>query len=73
MDSVSLSVAIGPLAIYDLLSTHKPIGKSLKGKSTFLISTGTDPELPEGFEIPFKLTSEYFEMRYQKAFYLAVK
>ena len=56
----------------DLLSTHKHIGKSLKGKSTFLISTGTDPTLPEGFETPFKRTSEYFDMQYQKSFYLVV-
>jgi multimeric flavodoxin WrbA len=53
----------------DLLNIHKTIGKSLKGKSTYLISSGSAAELPEGFEIPFRLTSKYFEMKYQKAFY----
>jgi len=54
----------------DLLSTHQSIGKSLKGKKTFLIASGTDTDLPFGFEIPFRMTSEYFEMSYEKAFYL---
>lgn len=55
----------------ELLSTYKPIGRSLKGKKTYLISTGSDPELPPGFEIPFKLTSEYFEMEFVKSYYQA--
>lgn len=54
----------------ELLSTHKALGKALKGKSTYLISTGSDAELPVGFETPFKLTSEYFGMNYVRAFYL---
>jgi multimeric flavodoxin WrbA len=57
----------------DLLSTHKSIGRSLKGKKTFLISTGSDPALPPGFEEPFRLTSEYFEMVYQQTYYKSVK
>ena len=57
----------------ELLSTHKPLGKALKGKRTYLISTGSESELPLGFETPFKLTSEYFEMNYIKAFYLPIK
>lgn len=52
----------------DLLRT--PEGRALKGKKTYLIATGSDPELPPGFETPFRLTSEYFEMDYQRAFYL---
>jgi multimeric flavodoxin WrbA len=50
----------------ELLSTHKPLGKALKGKKIYLISTGSESELPPGFETPFKLTSEYFEMNYIK-------
>jgi multimeric flavodoxin WrbA len=57
----------------DLLSTYKTIGKALKGKSTYLISTGTDRELPEGFEVPFRLTSDYFDMKYEKSFYKVIK
>ena len=57
----------------ELLSTHKPLGKALQGKRTFLISSGYDAELPPGFEVPFKMTSEYFKMEYVKAFYLVCK
>lgn len=57
----------------DLLSTHKSIGKALKGKKTYLISTGADPELPEGFEVPFRLTSKYFDMNYERSFYKMVR
>ncbi len=67
-----------PLKIFfdrltDLLTTYKPIGKSLSGKSTYLLSTGSDADLPEGFEVPFRLTSEYFGMVFKKSFYKAVK
>jgi multimeric flavodoxin WrbA len=67
-----------PLKIFfdrltDLLTTYKTIGKSLKGKSTFLIATGSDADLPEGFEVPFRSTSEYFGMVFKKSFYKAVK
>ncbi len=67
-----------PLKIFfdrltDLLTTYKTIGKSLNGKRTYLISTGSDAELPEGFEVPFRLTSEYFGMAFEKSFYKAVK
>lgn len=54
----------------DLLYAHKAICKKLKGKSAYLIATGSDSELPEGFEIPFRRTSEYFEMNFKKSFYL---
>jgi multimeric flavodoxin WrbA len=57
----------------ELLSTHKPLGKALKGRQTYLIATGSDLDLPPGFEIPFKLTSEYFEMTYVRALYLPSK
>jgi multimeric flavodoxin WrbA len=57
----------------DLISSHKQLGRSLKGKKTFLIATGSDLTLPNGFEEPFKLTSEYFEMSYQGAIYQCVK
>ena len=56
----------------DLLSTYKSIGKNLKGKKTYLISTGSSPELPDGFEVPFRLTSAYFDMTYEKSFYKAI-
>lgn len=55
----------------ELLTTHKPIGKALRGKSVLLVATGSDSALPEGFEIPFQKTAEYFEMEYQGAHYLS--
>ncbi len=57
----------------ELLSTYKSIGKSLKGKKTFLIAAGTDADLPPGFEVPFRMTSEYFDMHFENAFYLMTK
>ncbi len=55
----------------DLLSIHKVIGKGLKGKRTFLIASGSDQELPPGFEVPFKMTAEYFGMNFEKSYYFA--
>lgn len=48
---------------------HKIKGKTLKGKDVYLISTGSDEELPIGFEVPFKMTAEYFEMHFKETFY----
>lgn len=53
----------------DLTGLHKPIGKALKGKRTHLIASGGGPELPEGFEVPFRRTSEYFDMEFIGSFY----
>ena len=57
----------------DLISTSKPLGRALAGKSVYLFSTGCDLEMPDGFEVPFKRTSEYFEMKYVKSIYVSVK
>ena len=57
----------------DLLTAHKELGRSLKAKKTYLISTGSDPFLPDGFEVPFRLTSKYFEMQYLRAYYKSTK
>lgn len=57
----------------ELLSTYKEIGKRMKGKQCYVISCGSEPVLPEGFEMPFKLTANYFEMEYRGAFYLTTK
>jgi multimeric flavodoxin WrbA len=52
-----------------LTAEYKQMGRALKGKRTYLIACGGSPSLPEGFEIPFKLTSEYFDMEYVMSFY----
>lgn len=57
----------------DLISTSKALGRSLKGKKTFLFATGSNDSLPSGFEVPFNKTSEYFEMSYTGAKYVSLK
>lgn len=57
----------------DLTDSHKPIGKQLKGKRVALITVSTDDELPEGFEIPFKRTAEYFDMGWVGCFFTSSK
>jgi len=54
----------------DLITTSKPIGRALAGKSTFLFATGTEAALPVGFEVPFQKTSDYFAMNYKGAQYI---
>lgn len=54
----------------DLITVRKDLGRSLKGKRTWLMANGSDPILPEGFEVPFKRTSDYFEMNYSGSFYI---
>jgi len=53
----------------DLVTYEKAIGRKLKGKSTFLIAVGAESILPEGFEIPFRCTSEYLDMDYLGCIY----
>ena len=53
----------------DLTENLKSTGKALAGKPVWLIATGTEPELPEGFEVPFRRTADYFGMRYCGAIY----
>ncbi|HYS44967.1 MAG TPA: NAD(P)H-dependent oxidoreductase, partial [Rhizomicrobium sp.] len=59
-----------PLKIFfdrltDLTENLKIRGKALAGKSVWVIATGTETELPEGFEIPFARTAAYFGMTYR--------
>ena len=54
----------------DLTENRKTQGKSLAGKSVWLVATGTDPDLPQGFEVPFARTADYFGMIYRRAAYL---
>ena len=53
----------------DLITIEKGAGRKLKGKRMLLLSVGADEELPQGFEIPFKLTAEYFEMNFDGSIY----
>lgn len=57
----------------DLLTIRKDLGQLLGGKSLAVVASGTNPELPPGFESPFRLTCEYLGMRYVGAFYWRFK
>jgi multimeric flavodoxin WrbA len=64
-----------PLKIFfdrldDMTENLKALGKSLNGKSVWMIATGTENVLPEGFEVPFARTAGYFGMRYRGCAYL---
>lgn len=54
----------------DLLETAKDKGRALAGKEVWLIATGIETELPEGFEVPFARTAEYFAMHYRGVAYV---
>jgi multimeric flavodoxin WrbA len=54
----------------DLTENYKAQGKSLKGKQAWVIASGTEEILPEGFEVPFRRTCDYFGMIYRGAAYL---
>lgn len=57
----------------DLITTNKPLGRALTGKNIYLLATGSDPQLPEGFEIPFVKTAEYFECNFIRSYYFNYK
>jgi putative NADPH-quinone reductase len=64
-----------PLKIFfdrltDLTENYKAQGKSLKGKQAWVIASGTEEILPEGFEVPFRRTCGYFSMGYCGCAYL---
>lgn len=53
----------------DLITSHKLLGRQLAGKPMFLLVSGADPELPEGFTVPFRQTAAYFDMPYAAGLY----
>lgn len=55
----------------DLVTINKNLGRELKGNETFLLAVGTDKALPEGFKIPFALTSKYFGMAFIASIYFS--
>ncbi|GGG47603.1 flavodoxin family protein [Hymenobacter glacieicola] len=52
---------------------HKQLGRGLRGKHVFLLAVGSDQELPEGFEVPFRRTAEYFNMKFEGTLYQSLK
>jgi multimeric flavodoxin WrbA len=64
-----------PLKIFfdrltDLLETAKAKGRALTGKKVWVIASGTEESLPEGFEVPFRRSAGYFAMDYCGCGYL---
>jgi multimeric flavodoxin WrbA len=64
-----------PLKIFfdrltDLLETAKTSGQALAGKEVWVIASGTEEDLPEGFEVPFRCTAGHFAMDYRGCGYL---
>lgn len=64
-----------PLKIFfdrltDMTENLKSHGKALAGKPVWVIATGTEDMLPDGFEVPFARTADYFGMAYRGAAYL---
>jgi multimeric flavodoxin WrbA len=57
----------------DLITIQKPIGRGLIGKEAYLIAQGSEKALPEGFDVPFRRTCEYFKMNFCETFYMSVK
>jgi multimeric flavodoxin WrbA len=53
----------------DLTETHKAWGKSLAGKTAFLVATGGAPAPHPAFEPPFAETAHYFDMHWGGALY----
>ncbi|WP_066839465.1 flavodoxin family protein [Rufibacter ruber] len=57
----------------DLVTVQKSLGRKLAGKTVFLLAVGADPELPDGFEVPFKLTAKYLHMTYGSCLYASTE
>ncbi len=55
----------------DLVSVEKEKGRALEGKHVYLFSVGADPEAPQGFDIPFRLTAAYLHMLFHEGVYIS--
>lgn len=53
----------------DLVTIQKKLGRQLKGKKVFLLAVGSDEEMPEGFEVPFRRTADYLDMHFIDSYY----
>ena len=60
--------------ISDLLhGENKVLGRQLRGKSMAVISCGSDEEIFEGFDMPFRESANYLGMNYKKHIHTWVK
>lgn len=51
--------------ITDCLTIEKETGRKLRGKSMALVSCGSDEEIKDGFEMPFRESANYLGMTYK--------
>lgn len=51
------------------LLVHKDLGRLLRGKSAYLVSSGSDDNYPKCFEEQFQLICEYLGMKYSGLHY----
>lgn len=56
----------------DTLSGRDPArrGRSLAGRSLWVLSVGSDPRMPPGFEVPFTQTAAYLGLAWRGACYV---
>ncbi len=59
--------------ISDLLSIEKDLGRKLKGKKAFLISTGSDTNAPDCFYETFALSFKYLHMEFAASLFVFEK
>lgn len=57
----------------DITHDHPEVRNMLKGQHTYLLSVGSAGELPEGFEVPFRDTANYFDMVFRSSYYFPTK
>jgi multimeric flavodoxin WrbA len=53
----------------DLVTVRKDVGRQLQGRHVVLLACGSEPLMPDGFEVPFRETAAYLKMDYRGAFY----
>ena len=53
----------------DLVTVRKDVGRQLRNRTVFLVACGSEAQLPDGFEVPFRETAAYLGMTYGGAFY----
>ena len=57
----------------DLVTVRRPLGRQLAGRAMWVVACGSGPELPEGFEAPFRGTADYFDMEYGGTLYIPTR
>lgn len=57
----------------DLLFVEKDLGRKLRGKNMAMISCGSEPDLKDGFSMPFIESANYLGMHFRKCTYLVRK